>query len=294
MDGKERVAIVVDGGSSMRQEYPEVAARGVVVMPLDLQFLENGRLVSYSGSKITDSDFYRRMRESKVLPQTSGAVIGRAAEIFAGLGKETNDVVSIHITARHSVSWESAREGAKIAEEQNPGLRVRVIDSKTISATTWFLAEQAAELSQSGATAEEIERVTLETIPKLEVDVVLATMINVVKGGRVLPLVGWIGARLGINPILNISAETDGEIRPSTRVRTMNAGRRELVKRAREKGGEIERLAILHTNDLAGAEILAELVGEFYPREKIRIYEAGPVIGVHAGERALAIATQRK
>lgn len=292
MSSIERVAIVVDGGSSARKspQFPEVMEGRVEVMSLDLQFTEGGKPETYPGSDISDEEFYRRMGSSKVLPQTSGAIRGRATETYRRLALEADNIVSIHITSEHSASFGSGVKAAEDVEESVPGLRIRVIDSRNLSIATWFLAEQAAVMALEGATPWDIERVTLETIPKLETDVMLETLDNIVKGGRLSPSEGWLGNVLKFRPIIGV---IDGKIQKVSRPRSTKAAMQELVSQVEKREGEIVKLAVVHANNPQGAENLADLASNFFPRERIRIYEAGPVIGVHTGEGALGLVAQR-
>ena len=293
MNNKEGVAIVVDGGSSARKslQFPEVLAGRVEVMSLDLQFPKDGGWETYPGLDIPDEEFYRRMGSSKILPQTSGAILGRATETYQRLAAETNDIVSIHITSEHSASFDNGVTAAGEVEKANPGLRIRVVDSRNLSIATWFLAEQAAAMALEGATASDIERVTLDTIPNLQTDVMLETLDNIVNGGRLSPIQGWVGGILKFRPII---AVVDGKIERVSRPRSTSAAMKELVSRAEKREGKVVKLAVVHANNPDGAGNLADLAGNFFPREDIRIYEAGSVIGVHTGVGALGLVAQRK
>jgi len=284
---------VVDGGSSARksQQFPEVMAGRVEVMSLDIQFPKDGGWETYPGLDISDEEFYRRMGESKILPKTSGAIRERAVETYKRLAAETKDIVSIHITSEHSASFSAGVKAAEDVEENIPGLRVRVIDSRNLSIATWFLAEQAAAMAQEGATASDIERVTLETVPNLQTDVMLETLDNIVKGGRLSPSAGWVGTILKFKPIIGVN---HGKIEQISRPRSTRVAMQELVSGAEKMDGEVVKLAVVHANNPEGAEKLADLAGNFFPRERIRVYEAGSVIGVHTGVGALGLVVQRR
>ena len=66
-----------------------------------------------------------------------------------------------------------------------------------------------------------------------------------------------------------------------------------MVNRVAGTNEEIVKLAIIHTNYPEGAEEVRQLVAKFYHHD-IPVYEAGPVLGVHAGEGAVGIAFQKK
>lgn len=103
-----KVAVVTDSGASIKPEDSVAKENNVTIIPLDLKFFENGQYVSYSNLDIDSQEFYRRMREGKRIPQTSGAIPGRILETFRQLSEKAQSIISIHITSKHSVVWESA------------------------------------------------------------------------------------------------------------------------------------------------------------------------------------------
>jgi fatty acid-binding protein DegV len=90
---RKRVAIVADSGASVHPKSPEVLVDNVTVIPLEITFFENGRYISLPDSEVSPADFYRRMKESKKLPKTSAAPLGKVIETFAGLS-ETSDSIA--------------------------------------------------------------------------------------------------------------------------------------------------------------------------------------------------------
>ena len=289
MNPERRVAIVTDSTVSIRPEDKEVQELGVTIVPLRISFFENNQFVDYADLDIKTEEFYRKMRASKYLPRTSGAVSGRIAEVYKELREEANAIISIHISSRHSVAWQSAVLGAKSAREEIPELSIEVIDSRQISLGTWFSVAHAAKLAQDGARLEEIKKGVLEIIPKIEFLATLSTLKNIIRGGRVPALTGYLGSLLRIMPILTIK---DGELQEVGKMRTVCRARRELVRRVEDEEEEIVKMAILHTHDYEGAQEVREALAKFYPKH-IPIHDAGPVLGVHGGEGAVGVVFQK-
>lgn len=290
MNKENNVCVVVDSGSSMRESSPEVKEREISILPLEVKFLENGTWVPYLDSELSADEFYNKMAESKILPQTSGAVTGRASKLYESLAKESDSIISIHITAKHSVAHESALLAANLVMEANPEVVIEVIDSKIVSIGTWFLAEKAALLSAEGYPLEDIKRLLLETVPKIDLITFLPSLNNLIKGGRVPALKGMIGNLLNIKPIIGF---VDGQIRELSKTRTISKAKQELVSRFIGIKEEVVKLAILHTNNEEGARELQTDLASYYPGT-IPVYEAGPVLGVHAGSGAVGIALLKK
>lgn len=300
MTPEQRVAVVTDSGCSIRPEFKE-AKIGVTIVPLEIRFFEKVikkgqetlQYVPYKDLEISIEDFYQRMRASLKkygkLPQTSGAVPGRIAEIYKRLSKRTNSIISIHLTKKHSVAWESAVLGAKMALEEIPELLIEVIDSKQITLGMWFLTEHAVKLAKRGANLEQIKTETLEMIPKIHLLAVLENFENLKRGGRADRLVkAYLASFLSIYPVIGLK---DGELKFFERTRSPKKARKRMIEMVGDSG-KLVRMAILHTNSPELAKEVREKLGRLY-KGRISIYDAGPVLGVHAGEGAVGVVFQK-
>ncbi len=289
MSIENKVAVVTDTSCSIHPESSLAKELGVNIVPLDIKFFENGQWISLPDTNISAKDFYQKMRSQEKLPQTSGALTGRVSKIYEKFGEEHRPIISLHITAQHSTVWESALLGSKIATEKYPHLLIEVIDSKQISLGIWFLVEQAVKLANEGYPLEDIKNQILQSIPKTDLFISLSTLDNVIKGGRLPSAAGYIGSKLSLKPIIGLD---NGKMKIQGISRTETKAQREMIKRVENTKGDIIKLAIIHTNFPEGAQLLKDNLSGIYSND-ISIFEAGPVLGVHAGEKAVGIALQR-
>lgn len=289
MNIERKVAVVTDSGASIRPEDSIAKEYGVTILPLDVVFYENDKEVSYSDLDLTPSEFYQKMAASDRLPKTSGAITGRAVRKYEELAESTKSIISVHLTSKHSAIYSSALAAANMVRETHPELLIEVVDSKNLSLGAWFAAETAAILAQQGLSLTEIKEETLKIITKIETYAALANLDNVIAGGRISNLEGYLASLLHINPILKVD---DGKLTGVAKVRTFEKAKKEMVGRVRSSDAEIVKMAVMHANAPDTANEIKEALQEFYPQE-IRIYEAGPVLGVHAGPGAVGIAFQR-
>jgi fatty acid-binding protein DegV len=95
-----------------------------------------------------------------------------------------------------------------------------------------------------------------------------------------------VGALLQIKPIVSAS---DGAVPAIARVRTFAKAVDKLVELARAEA-PLERLALLHTNNIEGAEDIKQRLGDLVPSECL-IVNATPTIGTHIGPMALGVAS---
>lgn len=297
MSIENKPAIVIDTGSSIRndsalsKEYPFTSAS------LNINFFENGNWVTYEDTDLTPEQFYQKMKSSSELPKTSGAIFNKLVNIYDSNTKEEKSTISIHITSKHSEVYNSAllaknemsKKYPQLFNKSNPHLLIEVIDSKQVSIPVWFLAKQAISLAEQGCPLKDIIKITLETVPKTEVFTSLSTFENVVKGGRLSSAAGFVSSKLNLRPIVGIE---NGELKKQGLYRSDQKVREAMVKRVENTANEIIELAIVHTNFPEAAKDLKEMLSKIYSG-KIDIFEAGPVLGVHAGEKGLGIALQK-
>ncbi|HOX96467.1 MAG TPA: DegV family protein [Candidatus Woesebacteria bacterium] len=290
MSIENKVTVITDSGCSVRPESSLANEHDLSIVPLDVKFFEKNHWVSYQdNADLPPASFYEKMRNNAKLPQTSGVITGRLVPLYEANAKENQPVISIHITSKHSTAWESAVLASNIVRVDNPHLLLEVIDSRQVSAGIWFLAQQAATLAEEGYPLEDIKKITLETIPKIETFTSLSTFENIVKGGRLPEVARYLGSKLQLRPFAGI---VNGEIKFQNLVRTDGHVQREIIKRVENTKEDITRLAILHTNFPEGAALLKENLSRIYSKE-ILIIDAGPTIAVHTGERGLGISLQK-
>lgn len=283
------VEIVATTGCSIRRGDEMLKKLGVHVVPLDVTLFDNGFPETYSDDEIKPSEFYRRMARSKQLPQTSGAINARIEDLYRDLAQKTDSIVSIHISSKLSGVYDFACTSAKNVMEEKPGLEIKVIDSKNISLGTFCAVETAAELASQGATLQEVENETLEVIPKIVFCAALATLKNVIKGGRISAAEGLAGYILDIKPVLGTK---NGEVIVLSKCRGFNKAVSRMIDMVELEKDNIARLRVIHTNAPDKAEDMKNAMAQFYNGD-IFVREAGSVLGAHGGENALGFALQK-
>jgi DegV family protein with EDD domain len=283
------VSIVTDSGSSIRPEESIAEKLNVTILPLDIIFFKDGEPVSVADLDLKPDEFYERMAASNKLPKTSGAVTARALDAYNKLSQDTDRIVSVHLTSKHSAIYGSALAAAEMAKERKPELLIEVIDSQNLSLGAWFVTETAARLAQEGASLKEIKQEKLEVIPKIETYAALSTLDNIIAGGRVSTLQGLFATALKINPVLKVK---DGSLTGVARPRTFSKAKKAMIERVKLEDAEIVRMAVMHANAPETAEEVRQALYEFYDGA-IDVFEAGPVLGVHAGPGTVGVSFQK-
>jgi DegV family protein with EDD domain len=273
------IKIVTDSGSDITQE--EARKLGIKVIPLYLRF---GTEVYRDGVDIDSDEFYHKLMTSSVHPSTASPSPGDFANVYEELARETGEIVSIHVTSKHSSVYEAALVGKKTVEKK--GCHVEVIDSKGVTMWQGLVAIAAAKAAEAGDSITQVVSKVHETISQLRALAFLDTIKYIVKGGRLgkaAPAISTIESLLHVKLLLSLH---DGELRPSGLVRSQRKG----IERLREfieSASRIEDLAIVYSTTPQDAQTLAEYVCPLFPNIVPRIVRLGPALGVHGGPGAL-------
>ena len=273
---ERRVAIVTDSTADLP---PAMAtARFITVVPLTLHF--DGRSL-LDGVDITAAEFYRRLPSATTHPTTSQPSPGRFADTYTDLLKNHEAVVSIHISAKLSGTFESARQAADMTDPK----RVRVIDSEVVSMSLGLVTLAAAALASQNLDAAAIESRVLAMKPHLHTYFSVATLEFLRRGGRIGRASALLGSVLQVKPVLCIR---DGLVTPLERVRTFDRALNRVVELTREVDrGKGVCIIVGHADAQSDAERVAgelELIAE-----TLMIQPLGPVVGAHAGPGVVGV-----
>ena len=232
-------------------------------------------------SSMPDFDaFYDRLRSAKELPTTSQPSIGDFVEVYQPLLEAGNDVLSIHISAGISGTYDAALQAKGQLEEQGYGGRIEIMDSATACGGLGFTALAAARCAARGGGLSEVAAHARAAREQLKVWFAVDTLEYLRRGGRIGAAQAWIGGALKIKPILSI----ESEITPIERVRTSSKAFERMVDymRSRQADGA-DAWMVQHIQAHEQAERLVERGREVFGCEPACVSEVGPVIGAHVG-----------
>lgn len=273
-----KIKIVTDSTLDISKERAEQL--GIIVVPLAITI--NGE--TYLDRVDLDPvEFINNMSGTKELPKSSQPSTGAFLEVYDRLGKEGYEVLSIHMSGKMSGTVRSAESAAQMTET-----KVTVFDSKFISKALGFQVKEAAELAKQGKRISEIvER--LETIrDHTKLYVMVDTLENLVKGGRIGKGKALIGSLLNIKPIASLEG---AEYSPVTKVRSHSQVVKFMAKQFAEdvKGKTIRGVGIAHAEANELAAKIKDSIFELTGFNDIEIDYTGPTVSTHTGPGALAL-----
>jgi DegV family protein with EDD domain len=185
-----------------------------------------------------------------------------------------DEVVSVHVSAEVSATYESALLAAK----ESP-VPVHAVDSRQIGA---LAAAAAAAAGRDGREAAEAARRRAEdTVTLFYVD----TLEYLRRGGRVGAAAALIGSALAVKPILQI---VDGRIAPLEKVRTAGRALARLEELAVAAASDRPvAVTVSHLAGLANAQALAGSltvrIADGLGGREVRVCEVPAVVGAHVG-----------
>ncbi len=272
------VKVVTDSGADITQE--EAKRLGITVVPVYVRF---GNEVYRDGIDIGYDDFYQRLATDPVHPSTAAPSPGDFAAAYEQVASDTDEIVSIHITGKHSAVYDSALMGKQIAQDKNKRLKVEVVDSKGVTMWQGLVAMAAAKAAEAGASLQQVLAEAQQTIKQLRVLALLDTLKYAIKGGRLGKGFLAVESVLQVKPLLTLR---DGQLRPAGIVRTRSKG----IERLHEFLRSIRRaqdIAIVHSTTPNEAQSLAEYARSLFSNLTPRIVRLGSALGVHGGPGAL-------
>ena len=271
------VYIVSD--SSCDIDRKEIGSLNIEIVPLTIRF---GSEEFTDRQDLTVEDFYRRMADSDVLPQTACPSPGAFEQAFRDAGTAGADaVVCLTLSSALSNTFQSAQTASATFDGEIP---VHLIDSKSVSSGLGTLVIEAAQMARDGANAEAVLHRVADLVPRTHVVAALNTLENLKKGGRIGGAKAMVGSLLSIKPLIDISG---GAVQEAGRARTRKRAMEWLYERMRA-AGTIGHVAVMHSGAPDIDEFL-ELISPDFPQEALRVGEMGAVIGTHGGAQIIGV-----
>jgi DegV family protein with EDD domain len=269
----ENTAIVVDSTA----DFPEAPSlfTNFRVVPLYVRF---GDESFRDYEEMTPDRFYERLAQAPELPTTSQPTPGDFLAVYEKLLPSYERILSLHISSTLSGTFASAQTAAGMA-----GDKVRVIDSRTASASLAMMALGVQRRLERGTTDDEVDAFVERYRREHSLLFTVNTLEYLAKGGRIGRAAALAGNLLNVKPILTIR---DGEVVPLKKVRGNHkafAEFRELFVATSTDSPDL-KVGIAHAAAPDRLAALRELVEHERPNAQIEIMTTlGAVVGTHAG-----------
>jgi len=272
------VRIVTDSTADLPQKLAQDL--GISVVPLSVIF---GDEVFREGIDINHDLFYDKMAHGRILPTTSAPSVGEFLEVYEPLLKETDEIVSLHLSSKLSATYNNACQAAQLLADR--GARIEVIDTQVVSLGMMFAVLAAERAAREGCGIDEIRAIVDRTIGRIRIYIMLDTLEYVRRGGRIGRGRAFLGAMLRVKPLLSIR---DGEVHPEERVRTKAMAMERLYQIATSYHN-VQEVALGYSTNPQDAHDLQVRLAAALPHANIMVTRVGPVIGSHGGPGILGL-----
>ncbi|WP_442594359.1 DegV family protein [Neobacillus sp. D3-1R] len=235
------------------------------------------------GLDLTPHELYTRLKTLSTPPKTSQPAIGAFQTLYERLAKNYDVIVSLLISSKLSGTVSSSQQAGQLVD-----IPVITIDSKILAYPLSVLIKKGISDIQAGEDFESVIRSIESLTTKNETYVLVGSLEQLHRSGRMNNLQFVLGSMLNIKPIISI---TDGELKVKEKARSEKKAREkivELLKSANEKAPIKEAYILYGLQPEAALKWKEELIQQF-PNTDFQTYPLCATIGVHAGENTLGI-----
>ena len=232
-------------------------------------------------------DLLKAMREEKGPSSTACPSPAAFARAFAK-GVKT---ICFTISSALSGCYNSAVSGRELCLEEHPEKQVCVIDSKSTAGAMVLLIRRAKELMEADPDGERFDEICAQLRmyqASLRTCFTLENFDNLIKNGRMRPLVGTLLHTLGIHVVAigtaQGSIQVEGKARGEAKTRKVIM---DIMSGAKDCTGA--QVLIHHCENLAGAVKLKEEILKALPVKSVEIIPCRGLTSFYAMEKGLIV-----
>ena len=274
-----RIIIVTDSTADLTEQ--EIQDFNIHVVPLNITIQEEHYL---DGETITKEEFKNKMIASSELPMTAQPSIGRFVELYDELGKDSSEIISIHLMNSISGTVNAARQAADITEST-----VTVVDSDFTSRSMGIIVREAANAAKEGKSAEEVLEVIESTRQRTKLYLTVLNLDNLIKGGRISRVMGAFSNLLNIKLFLEVINGKIEIVQKGRGLKSLQKKYDEVFEEMKACPNGIQEIGIMHAGLNEFNQTQIDTLRELFPDAKFTIVMTSPIIMSHTGVDAMAV-----
>ncbi|WP_239094088.1 DegV family protein [Bacillus sp. B15-48] len=274
----KRIAWVTDSTAILDEELVQHPDLYQVPMSIILDGVEYTDGVDLSAKQL-----YEKLKTLNEPPKTSQPSVGAFKELYEKLMKEYDEVIAVLLSKKLSGTIDSSEQASKLLTKP-----IATIDSKILTYPQTVLIKKGMELSRNGANVQEIKEQLEEIRNTNETYVLVGSLEQLHRSGRMSSAKFFLGSVLNVKPIISI---IDGALEVKDKARSEKKAKEKIfgyfrTSYQKHRFNEAYLLYGLHVE--TANQWKKELEVEF---EEVTFssYPLGAVIGVHAGENTIGI-----
>lgn len=273
-----KIAWVTDSTSVLDEElrnHPDI-----YLIPLSV--ILDGEAYA-DGEDLTAEELFAKLKTLKDSPKTSQPAVGAFKELYDQLSKEYDEIIAVLLSKKLSGTVDSSEQAANLVE-----IPVTTIDSKILTYPKTALMKQGIRLAEEGLSVQEIKTELEEIANQNETYVLVGSLEQLHRSGRMSSAKFFLGSVLNIKPIISI---VDGALEVKEKARSDKKAKEKIIdymRSAYEQNKFSEAWLLYGLNPDTANQWKLELEEEF-KNIRFSCYPLGAVIGVHAGEDTIGI-----
>lgn len=253
----------------------------------NLTFKFNGEDTEHTENDISINDFYNQMRDGKVA-KTSAINPDTFKEEFKKLLNDGNDILYLSFSSGLSTTYNSARIAAEELSEDFPDNKIIIVDTLCASAGQGLLLYLTLEKQKNGVSIEEAAQFAEDTKLNICHWFTVDDLVYLKRGGRVSPTVAFVGAVLGIKPVLHV--DNEGHLISKSKARGRKAALNTLIDKYDELATDKDGTVFICNADCSDdVNYLKDQLNTKFGAKVELVTDIGPVIGAHAGPGTIAL-----
>ena len=233
--------------------------------------------------EISAAEFVAIIRQGH-MPTSSQPAIGEVEALY----NEFRDDEILNVAMAHGLSgtYTSACAAAELCDNSE---KIHVINTRTLCGPHRYLVEQATRWAAEGETAQVILEKLNALMDSAKSFLVPADFDYLRRGGRLSPLVSYVGKAANLTPIM--TQTENGERLTAAGIRRGYAHAVKFIGKELEKAGIGKgwRVYVSHADALEKAQLTVDALKELMPEAVYEIYPLSPAFITQGGPGCVAV-----
>ena len=233
------------------------------------------------------ADFLKKVAASPECPKSACPSPERYMKAF---DCDADHIYAVTLSAELSGSYNSAVLGRNLLEEEKPGRKIHIFNSKSASIGQTLIGMKIQECEEAGYSFEKVIETVDEYIAGQHTFFVLDNLETLRKNGRLSKVKALVASALKIKPVMGSTDE--GNICQLDQARGINKALVKMAGQIAEKTQNSEErvLAISHCNCHERAILLKNALQEKMPLKNIVVLDTAGVSSMYANDGGVIVA----
>lgn len=233
--------------------------------------------------EISSEEFVDIIRQGH-MPTSSQPAIGEVEDMYNRFPGE--EVINVSMALGLSGTYTSAVAAAQMCDHAD---KISVINTRTLCGPHRYMVEQAVRWAQEGQSREEILQKLNVIMDTAKSFLVPADFDYLRRGGRLSPLVSYVGKAANLTPIMT-QTENGERLTVAGIRRGFPHAVKYIVDALKKAGvGQGWQVQISHAGAMDKAELALKALKEAIPKAEFRIYPLSPAFITQGGPGCVAV-----